>query len=402
MTSILVVEDAENKWTAYHEILMDQNVLDESIEHCTTINDAKRALRDKQYDIMILDLVLPRRQDSDPEADGGKELLLEIVEPTQTYHLPRNIFAVSAFDESMHELEKYTEQFFFTLIKYDPTSSVWRTTLSNYLSQILQATQTAGQTYQYDAAILCALHEPELEQVLALPFDWKPYNVLGDSTDYYSGRYGPIRLICAACYEMGMPAAAILSTKIIHLFHPKYLIMTGIAGCAKEGELQFGDIMIADPCFDYGSGKRVVANGISAFQPGYRQQRLDWSVQQKLRRLIGDQALLDSIKASYAGAKPESALSAKIGPFGSGASVLADGSIVRDVQTHARKLLGFDMEAYAVMLSGFISSNPRPVPIVIKSVSDFGSTEKNDDYQDYAAYTSAQLLPRLFDQLFSL
>lgn len=399
MISVLVVEDSDCKRNAYCEILTELKIAEENIAHCKTVNEAKMKLSAKHYDVMILDLVLPRREGDDPEPTGGKELLLEIIEFPDRFQLPDNIFAVSAFDEPMHEIDKCKDKCFFASIKYDITSSLWREQLSRYLSQTIRALETAAH-YEYDAAILCALPLPELEQVRRLPFDWRPYKIQGDITEYYLGSYRSTKLVCAASYEMGMPAAAILATKMIQLFHPKYLIMTGIAGCAKADQLHFGDVMIADPCFDYGSGKRVINGEKSYFEPDYRQVRLKASVQQTLQRIIEDQALLKQIKDSFTGLKPKENLSAKMGPFGSGAAVLADASIVHDVKVHVRKLLGFDMEAYAVMLAGTVSSAPSSIPIVIKSVSDFGTAEKGDEFQEYAAYTSAQILPPLFEQLF--
>jgi len=37
-------------------------------------------------------------------------------------------------------------------------------------------------------------------------------------------------------------------------------------------------------------------------------------------------------------------------------------------------------------------TNPKPKPLVIKSVCDLADENKSDDIQDYAAYTSAQVL----------
>ena len=57
------------------------------------------------------------------------------------------------------------------------------------------------------------------------------------------------------------------------------------------------------------------------------------------------------------------------------------------------------MEAYAVMLAGTLSSMPQTTAIVMKAVSDFGDDQKNDNYQQYASYTSARVLQLLLDEL---
>jgi len=38
------------------------------------------------------------------------------------------------------------------------------------------------------------------------------------------------------------------------------------------------------------------------------------------------------------------------------------------------------------------ATKPKPEPLVIKSVCDFADKDKNDGFQEYAAYTSANFL----------
>lgn len=47
------------------------------------------------------------------------------------------------------------------------------------------------------------------------------------------------------------------------------------------------------------------------------------------------------------------------------------------------------MESYGIFYSAHNATNPKPTPIVIKSICDFGDKHKADNYQIYAAYTSA-------------
>jgi nucleoside phosphorylase len=56
------------------------------------------------------------------------------------------------------------------------------------------------------------------------------------------------------------------------------------------------------------------------------------------------------------------------------------------------------MEAYAVMLSGALSSIPKTIPVVIKCISDFVKG-KSDTYQKYASFTSARVMMLLLDEL---
>lgn len=402
MTSILVVDDNKIKVQTIKSILSDLGISDEHVTYAGSEIAAKKALIATQFDILLLDIALPLRDDTEPIQSGGIDLLYEIAEDGSSLKMPKNIFAISEYDDAINNLQSNADKFHLSWIKYDATSDDWKKRLISYISQISRVHSEQSTTYEYDAAIICALSSPELDEVLALPFHWNAHAVLGDSTDYFIGTYRNKKLICAAAYEMGMPAASILATKVALRFRPNYLIMTGIAAGVSRDKVQFGDIIVADPCFDYGSGKRTFEHGVSGFKPDYRQVRLNDQMCQIINRISSRAELLQQIKNSCPYNKPDSTLRLHIGPFASGASVLADPTVVSGILEHSRKLLGFDMEAYGVVLSGTLACNPKPIPIVIKSVSDFGDTQKKDDYQKYASYTSAKILECLFDELFPL
>lgn len=401
MINILIVDDNLIRVETVRRILDELQINKENITCVSSTTEAKRMMARKQFDILLVDLVLPRLANMPPENNGGIDLLREItITLADVFKVPRRIFIISEFDNAIQELKSIEGEIPYTLIKYDASNDEWSIRLNNYIEQILRIESEEAENHDYDAAIICALETPELDEVKRLPFEWAPHSILGDSTDYFIGIYKGKRLVCAAAYEMGLSSAAILSTKIESIFRPKYLIMTGIAGGVDKEKLHFGDVMVADPCFDYESGKKINENGESIFKPDYRQIRLDDKLNQIVRRLKGKTELLKEIRDGCTYDKPEESLKIEIGPFGSGAAVLSDSTVIARVIEHNRKFLGFDMEAYAVMLSGMLSSAPKTVPIVMKAVSDFGDG-KTDKYQNYAAYTSARVLELFLQELFS-
>lgn len=398
MIRILVVDD--NKLRVDNIRLLMDSFHDHAkeITYVDTVFAAKKALLDNKYDVMLLDLVLPVRADSEPQNNSGLELLREIVQ-LDRYNLPTHVLIISEYETALTELSSVSHELPFTTIKYDATSNEWRERLENFFRQIFRA-ETSGVTdYDYDVAIICALENPELSEVKRLPYSWSPYGIIGDSTDYFTGSYNGKKLICAAAYEMGMSASAVLATKIVAQFRPRYLVMTGIAGGVSTQDLNFGDVMVADPCFDYESGKKIYEDGVSVFKPDYKQIRLDDMMIQVIRRLAGKSTELHVIHDECPYEKPDNALQIKTGPFGSGAAVLSDPGVIQRVLQHNRKFMGFDMEAYAVMLAGALASIPKATTVVMKSVSDFGEG-KSDKYQKYAAYTSARALDMLLKELY--
>ncbi len=73
-------------------------------------------------------------------------------------------------------------------------------------------------------------------------------------------------IIAATADQMGIAASSHLSTKMILYFKPQYLIMGGIAAGIKDRELGFGDIMVAEQSWDYGSGNVSSRKGKSDFR----------------------------------------------------------------------------------------------------------------------------------------
>lgn len=55
------------------------------------------------------------------------------------------------------------------------------------------------------------------------------------------------------------------------------------------------------------------------------------------------------------------------------------------------------MEAYGIYAAAQSASFPRPSAFAMKSVCDFADPDKDDDYQLYAAYTSAQAVRIFFE-----
>lgn len=396
MIKILVVDDNGYRSDKTNAITTEFKIPDANVKHVSCVVDAKTSLFEWTYDLMILDLALPTRVGEEPKKDAGAELLYEI-SVIPKYKLPDKVIVISEYDDAIQKLSGVEDKFSFQLIKYDASTDEWETKLRNYLGQLLRA-QTANIEYNYDIAIICALSNPELSEVRKLPFNWCEHNEPGDSTQYYIGEYNTKRILCASSYEMGMSAAAILGTKVIMKFRPRYLIMTGIAGGVDKSKNHFGDVIVADPCFDYGSGKRVSNDGKSEFKPDYRQMRLNDSVNATLQKIAARRDILSAIKNGCDYPKPDSDLQVSIAPFGSGAAVVTDLNVIGEVTNHNRKFAAFDMEAYGVMLAGYISDEPKPIAVVMKAISDFGDG-KDDRYQKYASYTSAKVCEVLIKEL---
>ena len=134
-----------------------------------------------------------------------------------------------------------------------------------------------------------------------MPCGWQPLRVPQDETRYISGTITAegksFSVIAGAAPRMGMPASAVLASKIIAQFRPRFLAMVGI--CAgRHGKVGLGDVIVADPCWDWGSGKIDSVGDRPRFRPAPHPSRAGyWILGGVLKEACEDVGLLARIRA---------------------------------------------------------------------------------------------------------
>lgn len=405
MIKILIVEDDTNKLREITKALNEvDGIQKEHIISVTDLHSARQLIRTTFYDLLILDIAVPNRIDEKIAHDGGIRLLEEILERSN-YMIPAHILGITAYPDIFVKAQKMFSLRLLTVIPYDQSSDEWKNSLQARTRHIViskTSEKRSSDEYRSSLAVICALENPELASVTRIPWLWKQIYVENDDTIYYKGEYtkgeDKKTVYAAVASRMGITASAILSTKMILNFRPKYLAMTGITA-GIPGKNNIGDIIIADPTWDWGSGKYIKKDDEISFMPAPHQLSLDPTLRGKIRRFISDHDILVKIKKDWPGDKPENELRVHLGPLASGAAVLADEVTAGKVKLQHRELLGIEMEAYGVFAAAEEFISPRPSVFIMKSVVDFADTQKDDRYQKYSAYTSAQAM-RHFVELY--
>lgn len=399
MIKILILEDNSQKFKEIKEVLLSvPGVTIDNITHCYGTHDARNELLKNEFDLFLTDLVVPVAFGEDTSAEESMSLIFDIKNDPE-YNKPLNILGLSAFGDEIDNYKIEFEEDNWFLIQYKDDDDSWIVPIKNKIEYILGTKNNtcSAINYNYDIAIICALNEPEFTNIKKLSDCWTEVKVNRSSLTFYETYFErdkkKLKVIACTINQMGMVPTSILATQIIEMFRPKYITMTGIAA-GIEPEVELGDILVFQYSWDYNSGKiKSDKNGNEVFEQDIRQHKLDDDLYNYMLDLQRDEKFLFDIYTKYGKTnRAKNFPSIKIGHATSGAAVIANKNIAQKINTQERKLMGIEMEAYAIYSAAALSTNPKPLPLVLKSICDFADENKNDNIQDYAAYTSAQVL----------
>lgn len=252
--------------------------------------------------------------------------------------------------------------------------------------------------YSYFAALICATDTEEA--ALLRMFDWERVSIPGDRQVYYETEIsrddGILKIAAARQEAMGMVCTTALSMKLIEHYRPMYLIMPGILAGETDAKYAqfFGDIILADTVWDYANGK-YVSKELSecSFGPvGFISRPISIQIPRSLS------ALLRKIVE-----EDENEFILQMGTIACGNCVVANKEISRKMISSQRSdTLGLDMESYGAVYAAMNCTEPRPYPIIAKSVCDFADETKNDHYQQFAAFNSCQFVKHLLTRTLPL
>ncbi|GAB6097205.1 response regulator [Desulfatiferula olefinivorans] len=365
------------------------NEIDANFEHATNSRDALKKIKGQLYDILIIDIQIPDELGGDINPYGGKDLL-DYIYLNEELIKPTHILGITSHKDSYNDcIDSFTSMGWSLSCNFDDIESIKKIICA-------KAKHVISPPKSYDIAIVTALEHTELEAVLKIPCDWIPLKDATDCNIYYSGTINSsagtkLSLIATSCHGMGIAHASAIGMKTCLKYKPKYVFMTGIAAGIKD-KVQLGDILIADPCWDWGSGKQTVKKGQPIFLPSPSQLPLDPVIKGKLKSITVSRKYIDDIYNNWPSSnRPNHSLNAHLGPIATGAVVLEDPEIIEIIKSHHRELIGIEMEAYGLALATSLSSSTPPKTIIIKSVCDFADPNKNDNWHAYAAYTSTQM-----------
>lgn len=265
------------------------------------------------------------------------------------------------------------------------------------LSDLALTVVEKSTAFETDIGIVCALEQPELDAVLRALGGVKTWKEIGDAryTHVYreatlttnSGK--SLRVVATASTSMGLTAAAIATTQLILQFRPRLVVMIGIAAGTRSGNKEFGDVLVADPSVDYNSGKVVDVKGIREFLPDPYPIGLNARLRSVLQKYASNKEVFIDIRKRWAEATPTAPNRLHLGPLGAADQVIDDPTRILEITKNWRKLVGVEMETYAVYRACHEAPDPKPRMVSFKAVCDFAA-QKTDSWQSYAAFVAAE------------
>jgi nucleoside phosphorylase len=233
-----------------------------------------------------------------------------------------------------------------------------------------------------DAVILTALEEEHAAVVRALGDcdvqRWRGHTL-------HAGKVGALEVLAFPMGGMGNPGSAQAATLVISVWNPACIILAGIAGGIRHSgdDLRLGDVLVPDRIVGYEPTK------IRPEGPELRYEVLqpDWKLLQTARGLDPGSWALGIAATRPDGHGGRVIPRAFFGPVLSGEKILADGSAIARLQRDWSEAIGVEMEGLGVAVASYRGG---PGFLMAKAVSDFADAAKGDDWQAYAAETSAR------------
>jgi nucleoside phosphorylase len=246
-----------------------------------------------------------------------------------------------------------------------------------------------------EIVVITALDE-ELDYLYEFPLGWSDPKVQKDGISYRRGHLAKdVDVIAASAHSTGLIAAAILAAKVLKEWQPSVAAMIGICGGIKARGVNIGDIVVASQCFHYQFG---------AFEDGkvireLRVENTETQVIDIVEHLARRTKVLSEIQQSLPRGfkKPNTTLKCHIGPTASADLVVKDAEKLGEAVEADRKTIAVDMESYAFMRAARLANTRWS--FVVKSVSDFADAKKDDEYREYAKYTSARFFIQMAQSL---
>ena len=169
MIDILIMDDSDQKVGELRQVvttvLPDGEV---NIDTAPNIFEGRTLMQARQYDLLVLDMVMPNHVDEEQSHTAGAEYLDEIYQ-NQSIKTPLQIIGLTEYEKEFTQQQQDFRDKLWHLLFYSHVDTRWRKDLKQKIIQLHQFKHSLEESLnnrdKYDIAIICALNE-EFEQLL--------------------------------------------------------------------------------------------------------------------------------------------------------------------------------------------------------------------------------------------
>jgi nucleoside phosphorylase len=397
MSKILIVDDMPSKYSSLLKRIDRSIDVDRDVIVVGCVRDGLTHLQKRQFDILILDMLLPEVPWGAPIEDGGVKLL-EHLEEDPDLKLPTYIIGITASADAIEAVEEAFQSKPWILLK-TANGAPWEERLLALIRHAFDSEEEQNaEHYKTDICLITALRQPEFEALTRTPIRLSDPILIDNMTYVQTGTLmsgnQSLSVVVGCCLRMGSTESALLTAKLIDRFRPKIFGLAGICAGFEE-KVFYGDVIVADPCWDYSMNSKITTSpdGTTTVATAPDFISLEGDISARFENLSRDHNYLSSLLHHWSGDKPRNPPQILVGPSATGPAVIADRAVFENLRkTQHRATVGLEMEAYGVYCAVRKATRPRPLVFSAKGVCDYGSFLKDDSFQKYAAYTSASVV----------
>ncbi|MEP0941985.1 MAG: hypothetical protein ABJH63_15195 [Rhizobiaceae bacterium] len=368
---------------------------------------ARDLLKEKIFDLLIIDLTIPfTPNSSDATYDAVENLLGELFE-ADSLHVPGDIIGITQDLDVLDRIGSSIGPHLMVAIEED-NAGKWKRYLLDKIEYAARAARTRyisiNQQYDYDVII-----------VTAMDVESEPYREIFDAQDLkhfrgakeflFNDKFGLSRKgILYSIGRSGQASAASLTQALISTFRPQIALMSGYCGGVK-GKVELGDIVFFEGAYawDYGKWDEEGEPPIAVFRARPDPIAISGGRLHDVARTISTSNFSKSPeilkKAGRLSAGKLDKFNVFIKPAASGSAVVAAEEIVAQIRGLSDSVWAVDMEAYGFYSAASQTRVKKPEFMCVKSVSDYSNGEKGDGYHNVCSFLSASIVWNMITEI---
>lgn len=408
---ILIIDDKEQKIDALRQVIIPLFSEDKvQVEEARTIAEAREKMREKTYDLAILDMVIPEHEEEEPSHTAGAEFLTEIYD-NDDVQKPLQIIGLTEYEEEYNDQQAEFRDRLWYLLFYSPSKLDWKKMLKAKVLQLAKLKRSFMESIEnsnkYDVGIICALSE-EFEQMQnafegcvwddcrlpGLPFLFR-------TTTVDTAMLHTVSVIAVCADGPGVCATSIIATALYTVAKVDALFMTGITAGVNDGTIKLNDVIIANSVGDYATGKlKDDKNGDVLWLREIHEANASTRLLSAASSVVRDQDICGDINGNMLHQNlitGDTNVKFHIAKTVCGPFVLSSDTIVDILKDSDRKLQAIDMEGFGLYLT---AHSLEKQALWIKAVCDFADRSKGDNYHKSCSYASAAFLYQMLREKF--